>query len=79
MSNSSFPRPWILLVAVLLLGSTEQILTPPVDYRPPIPRATPSAEPSAGGLSVYGQVSGQYAANTSGGQQLGDSFATSIL
>ncbi len=70
-----------MLFAVLLLGSTAPILSPPVDYRPPVPRATPSAEPSGGGssLTIFGQLSGQYAANTTGGQQLADAFATSFL
>jgi hypothetical protein len=70
-----------LLVAVLLLASTTPILEPAPDYRPPAPRATPSAEPSGGGssLSIYGQVSGQYAANTNGGFRAAGAFATSIL
>lgn len=72
----------IFLVAALLLANATPVLEEPApDYRPPIPRATPSAEPSGGGssLSIYGQVSGQYAANTSGGFALADAFATSIL
>jgi len=66
---------------VLLLGSAEPLLSPPVDLRPPVPRATPSAEPSGGkpSLTIFGQLSGQYAANTAGGQQLADAFATSLL
>lgn len=71
----------ILLAAVLLLGSVGPIVEPAPDYRPPVPRATPSAEPSGGGssLSIYGQVSGQYAGNPSGGFQPADAFATCIL
>lgn len=65
---------------MFLLGSTGPILSPPVDLRPPVPRATPSAEPSGGpSLTIFGQVSGQYAANTTGGQQNADAFATSFL
>lgn len=48
--------------------------------RPPAPRTTPAPSPSAAAakLTLFGQYTGEYAANTTGGRQLADAFANAI-
>jgi porin len=71
----------VLLIAVLFVVNAAQVTAQATGPRPPAPRSTPSASPSGrtSSLAVYGQYTGEYAANTSGGHQLGDAFASEFL
>ncbi|MGC9992149.1 MAG: carbohydrate porin [Candidatus Cybelea sp.] len=71
-----------VLLAALLLGIAAPLATQPSGPRPPAPRSTPSPSPSgptAGKLTVFGQYTGEFAANATGGEQLGSAFANSFL
>jgi porin len=70
-----------VLFAVLLVGSAAPIAAQATGPRPPAPLSTPSPSPSGktSGLTVFGQYTGEYAANTSGGYQLGDAYASEFL
>jgi len=70
----------LFLAAVLLVGAAP-VASEPSGPRPSVPRSTPSPSPSGptSGLTVFGQVASEYAANTIGGYQLGDALANAFL
>lgn len=69
----------VSLAVVFLLADAAPVAALP-DYRPPVPQATPGASPSSHpSFAVFGNLAGQYATNTTGGERLGAAFAGSFL
>jgi porin len=63
-----------ILLAALLSGSAAPLAAQTLASPPPV--AAPSPTPAPAALAIFGRYVGEFAANTTGGYQLGDAYAS---